>query len=231
MNASASAPGSSGASRASLTRNSRPAFSSCPALPRYTSAGASPAWTGRGPRRTARSWRRAAAGPCHQSSPRPLPSQPPGTRPSDPRSPRIRRQAGRAPRPGHRARPAAPGPSPGPARRATRDSGHRTMRASSRGYATIAFTRCPSGLGDRSVRHSYRPSSEGTFHVDTSRNPYLAGGLRIRQKKQRLQLIRADLPWLFSFPCGLLPPSVHRTHNRPKRRDGPAKISGGRKPR
>ena len=38
MNASASAPGSSGASRASLTRNSRPAFSSCPALPRYTSA-------------------------------------------------------------------------------------------------------------------------------------------------------------------------------------------------
>ena len=69
-----------------------------------------------------------------------------------------------------RARRAPPGPSPGPARRATRDSGHRTMRASSPGYATIALTRCPLEPGTGSFRHSHCPSSEGTFHVDTPEN-------------------------------------------------------------
>ena len=60
-----------------------------------------------------------------------------------------------------------PGPSPGPARRATRDSGRRTMRASARGYATIALTRCPLEPGTGSFSNSHSPRSEGTFHVDT----------------------------------------------------------------
>ena len=65
----------------------------------------------------------------------------------------------------------APGPSPGPARRATRDSGHRTMRASSPGYATIALDEVSSRTGDGSVRYSHCPRSEGTFHVDTPETP------------------------------------------------------------
>ena len=71
-------------------------------------------------------------------------------------------------RPGRRA---APGPSPGPGRRATRDSGRRTMRASSPGYATIALTRCPLEPGDWKRQNSHCPSSEGTFHVDTPETP------------------------------------------------------------
>jgi hypothetical protein len=65
--------------------------------------------------------------------------------------------AGRAPR----------GPSPGPARRATRDAGHRTTRGSSPRHAAISPTRCPLEPGDGSVRYSNSPSSEGTFHVNT----------------------------------------------------------------
>ena len=38
------------------------------------------------------------------------------------------------------------------------------------GYATIALDGCPFELGDGSFRHSHRPSSEGTFHVDTPLN-------------------------------------------------------------
>src|SRR5690242_5799031 len=41
------------------------------------------------------------------------------------------------------------------------------MRAYWPGYATIALDRCPFELGDGSFRHSHRPSSEGTFHMDT----------------------------------------------------------------
>src|SRR5690349_8791743 len=47
------------------------------------------------------------------------------------------------------------------------------MRASSPGYATIALDGCPFELGDGSLRHSHRPSSEGTFHVDTPRTPLI----------------------------------------------------------
>ena len=59
------------------------------------------------------------------------------------------------------------GPSPGPARRATRDAGHRTQRWSCPGHATISLTRCPLEPGDGSVRYCHSPSSEGTFHVNT----------------------------------------------------------------
>jgi hypothetical protein len=50
--------------------------------PGIRSAGAIRAWTGRGPRRTGHPSRRAAARPCHQSSPRPPPCPRPGTAPS-----------------------------------------------------------------------------------------------------------------------------------------------------
>ena len=53
--------------------------------PRYRSAGANRASTGRGSRRTGCPSRRAAACPCHRSNPRPRPSQRPGTGPSDAR--------------------------------------------------------------------------------------------------------------------------------------------------
>ena len=77
---------------------------------------------------------------------------------------------GTCPRPARPGRPAAPAPSPGPGRPATRDSGHRTRRASSPEHATIALTRCPLEPGAGSFRHSHRPSSEGTFLIDTPRS-------------------------------------------------------------
>jgi hypothetical protein len=128
-----------------------PAGRRCPG---YNSAGASPAWTARGCRRTACSWRRAAAGPW-------IDQVCPGRHAPD----QARDFRGRVD-PALAARHAAPGPSPGPGRLATRDPGRPTMRASSRGYATIAFDGRPSGPGDGSVRDSYRPSSEGAFQVD-----------------------------------------------------------------
>ena len=90
--------------------------------------------------------RRAAAGPCHRSNPPPaaMPATRHGTF-------TAALHAARAARPdvlrdqARPARRAGPGPSPAPGRRATRDSGRRRMRASWRGYATIAFTRCPLG--------------------------------------------------------------------------------------
>jgi hypothetical protein len=81
--------------------------------------------------------------------------------------------AGRAPPPGPPARRAAPGPPPAAGRRATPGSGHRTMRASSRGYAAIALTGCPLEPGAGSVRYSHYPSSEGTLHVDTPGRPLI----------------------------------------------------------
>src|ERR1019366_7999176 len=56
---------------------------------------------------------------------------------------------------------------PGPGPRATRDSGRQTTRASWPGYATIALDRCPLDPGRGSFNYSHRPSSEGTFRVDT----------------------------------------------------------------
>src|SRR5271170_501524 len=61
------------------------------------------------------------------------------------------------------------------------------MRASWPGYATIALDRCPLEPGDGSLRHSYRPSSEGTFRVDTpGNNPIYA--------VDRGSVIEADTP-------------------------------------
>ena len=65
--------------------------------------------------------------------------------------------------------PAAPGPSPGPGPPGTRDSGHQTSHRSSPGHATIALARCPLQLDDGSFSNSHRPSSEGTFRIDTPR--------------------------------------------------------------
>ena len=162
MNASTSAPGSSGDCPASRARNSRLA---CRAGRRWCkSAGANRAWTGHGRLRTGRSSRRAA-GPCPQSSPRPRPSRRPGKGLSGDCSPRMPRPRGRAPRAVPAARTAPPGPQGAPARRATRDSGHRTPRGSARGDETIALARCPLGMGDGSVENYHHPSSEGTFRV------------------------------------------------------------------
>ena len=46
-------------------------------------------------------------------------------------------------------------------RRATRDSGHRTMRASSRGYATIALVGCPFEFGEGSFSNSHPSQLRG----------------------------------------------------------------------
>jgi hypothetical protein len=109
--------------------------------PRYSSADASPAWTGPGHPRTACSSPHAAACPCQRCCPPRQPCPRPGTAPSGARRPRIRRPAGRAPRtrPARPARPASAITGPGP--RATPDPGRRTMRASSPGYE--AYSRHP----------------------------------------------------------------------------------------
>ena len=160
MNASVSAPGSSGARRASSARNSRPAFSSW----QHVSPGI-------GAQVRAQRGRRADAAEqrAHRAVPQQVhvidcpprrPSPRPGTAPSAARSPRTRRPAGHAPRPGRPARPARPGPSPGPGRRATRDSGRRTMRGSSRGYATMPGS--PGALQRRGPLRTVRASHPGT---------------------------------------------------------------------
>src|SRR5262249_60771817 len=76
-------------------------------------------------------------------------------------------RSGHALLPGRPGPPAGPAPSPAPAPPATPDSGRQTSRGSSPGYATIALARCPLTLGSGSVSNSHRPSSEGTFRVDT----------------------------------------------------------------
>ena len=58
--------------------------------------------------------------------------------------PDRRRSPSGARRPGRRGRSPGPGASPGPARRTTRDSGHRIARRCPSRCATIASRRCPS---------------------------------------------------------------------------------------
>ena len=64
-------------------------------------------------------------------------------RPSAARSPRTGARPDMLREPDPPARRAGPAPSPGPGPRATPDSGHQTLRASSPGYATIALDEVP----------------------------------------------------------------------------------------
>ena len=62
-----------------------------------------------------------------------------------------------------------------PALRATRDLGHRTTRASSPGYATIALDGRPLELGDRSVNTLIAPGQRAPFTFDAPGNTYFGG--------------------------------------------------------
>jgi hypothetical protein len=166
MKARTSLPGSSGARRARSASSSRFTFPSCSTFPQVNERRNDPSVDGaRTPPNS------AGLAPCRSRSRSSMLSAPPAipaTRqpPSPPRSPRTGRRAARARRPGRPGPPAGPGPSPGPGRPATPDSGHRTLRGSSPGCATIALARCPFSSERGSVSNSHRPSSEGTFRVD-----------------------------------------------------------------
>jgi len=85
------------------------------------------------------------------------------------RSPRTGGRSGHARPPRQPGPPAALGPPPGPAPPETRDSGHQTSHESSPARVTTAIARCPLQPGDGSFSNSYRPRSEGTLRVDTTR--------------------------------------------------------------
>ena len=149
-NANWSAAGNCGARRASPASSSRPVFSSCRTFPQVNERRNEPQ-RGRRPHPAERdpSWRRDAARPCRRSNPAPaaIPAtrQPIFTSGYAPVFAVISHGDGRGP-----ATAARLGPSPGPARPATRDSGRRKApRASSLDRATIASSRCPSELADR----------------------------------------------------------------------------------
>ena len=85
------------------------------------------------------------------------------------RSPRTGGRSGHARPPRQPGPPAALGPPPGPAPPETRDSGHQTSHESSPARVTTAIARCPLQPGDGSFSNSYRPGSEATLRVDTTR--------------------------------------------------------------
>ena len=154
------------AARAGPAAPGRPFPDPAGCSPRYRSAGASRAWTGRGPRRKETSMAPCRSRPMSSmlSAPAVMPAtrQPTfggGVHPALSARPDVLREQSREPgalREGHHREPG---------RRATRDSGRRTMPGSGPGYATISLARCPRTWCVGSVENSHHPSSEGTFRV------------------------------------------------------------------
>ena len=193
-NASASAPGSSGARRASSASSTRCTFSSCSTFPQVNDAQERPQ-RGRRP------------DPAEQRRHRAVPQQVhvvdavrPGDHPGHQaghlqlrRSPRTGGRSAHAPRPGRPGPPAGPGPSPAPGPPATRDSGHQTSRGSSPAHATIALDEVLlSSQDDGSFSNSHRPRSEGTFRVDAPHSATIYAvdrGLTGAQRLDELLLI------------------------------------------
>ena len=171
MNASTSAPGSSGACRASSARNSRPAFSS---------------WLHVAPGIGAqvRAQRGRGADPAEQRCHRAVPQQVhvidavrarghPGDQARDLQ---VRVDAALAARRDvlrdqvRQARRAAPAPSPGPGPACDTRFGSSNDACVFARLCNNRTCRCPLEPGAGSVRNSHRPSSEGTFRVDTPEN-------------------------------------------------------------
>ena len=191
MKASVPAPGSSGASPRQL-REELPAglLQLADVSPGIGAQVRARAWTGRGPRRTA-----CSIAPCRSTSMSSIVSAPaamPATRHGTfrcaftPHSPPGRTcSATRSPQAGALRR----GPSPGPARRATRDSGHRTTRASSPGHATIALTRCPLEPGTGSVRTPILPAQRAPFTLTRPKAPLFDRWIEAKRGGERLLMI------------------------------------------
>ena len=118
----------------------------------------------------------AAGGPCRRCCPPRLPCPRPGTRPSGARLPQGP-AAGRTPATssGSPAR-SGEGHQRGQAGVRERGSGHRTTRAYSRGYATIARGGCPLVPGMEASATPIIPGQRAPFTLTRRKHPYFTGG-------------------------------------------------------